>query len=157
MQGLHDLKHFAFRSDAKDQDCCQLISIYSDNWLKIQRLDPEFVASFTDPTSQMTPEFTQYFANQDRGKNPEEDTGTLSILHDTRSQLTQLETIVNEIQKVVGYHRVQIDTKEVDAENETILRGVRMRLITGKKIITLVLKVPVSYPDEPVKFSHGSL
>ena len=52
---------------------------------------------------------------------------------------------------------MHIDTKEVDAENEEIIKGMRIRIVSGKRIITLALKVPLNYPEEPVRFSHGNL
>ncbi len=57
----------------------------------------------------------------------------------------------------MGYNRVHIDTKEVDAENEEIIKGMRIRIVSGKRIITLALKIPLNYPEEPVQFSHGNL
>jgi hypothetical protein len=55
------------------------------------------------------------------------------------------------------FDRVQLDTKEVDAENDTVLKGARLRIFLGKKILTVAIKVTLNYPEEPIKFTYGSM
>jgi len=71
--------------------------------------------------------------------------------------LTHLESVLSELHQVKVFDRVHLDTKEVDAENDTVLKGARLRLFLGKKILTVALKVTLSYPEDPIKFTYGSM
>lgn len=52
---------------------------------------------------------------------------------------------------------MHLDTKEVDAENDTVLKGARLRIFLDKKILTVAIKIPLNYPEEPIKFTFGSM
>jgi len=71
--------------------------------------------------------------------------------------LTHLESVLSELHQVKVFDRVHLDTKEVDAENDTVLKGARLRLFLGKMILTVALKVTLSYPEDPIKFTYGSM
>jgi hypothetical protein len=107
----------------------------------------------------MSPDLTQYHEITEDGKNAEGDEvgSTLEIMQEPSPPLTQLDMLLLEIQNASGYNRINIDSKEVDSENESMLKGARLRVMVHKKILIVVIKIPRSYPEEPIKFSHGSM
>jgi len=54
---------------------------------------------------------------------------------------------------------IKIDAKEVDPNDERILKSIRIRImIDSQKIVQLVIKVPSDYPSlEGLDISHGNI
>ncbi len=59
---------------------------------------------------------------------------------------------MNEINTVIDFDKVIVDSKEVDSEDERIFKSMRIRLFLNKKIMSLFLKIPKLYPNEPLSF-----
>ncbi len=59
---------------------------------------------------------------------------------------------MNEINTIIDFDKVIVDSKEVDSEDERIFKSMRIRLFLNKKIMSLFLKIPNLYPNEPLSF-----
>jgi len=55
------------------------------------------------------------------------------------------------------FGHVLIDTREVDPENDTVIRSLKLRLINGDRVLTVFVRVPELYPTEPLSFSYGNM
>lgn len=59
---------------------------------------------------------------------------------------------MNEINSATEFDKVVVDSKEVDSEDDRIFKSMRLRLFLGKKILSLFLKIPRAYPEQPLIF-----
>lgn len=64
---------------------------------------------------------------------------------------------MNEINSVSDIDKVVVDSKEVDSEDDRIFKSMRLRFFLSKKIMSLFLKIPRVYPEQPLTFQHGNL
>lgn len=55
------------------------------------------------------------------------------------------------------FSNVLIDNREVDPENEAVIKSLKLRLINQDKVLTVFVRVPTGYPSEPLSFSHGNM
>ena len=148
-----DVKMFKFRYE-QETAMHQLMTMSSDNNLKIQKVDQEFIKLFNSSPFSMNSDLTQYQTSspQISESNANQKEGLIFT-----AQPTHTEAFLSEFSLISDFNKVIFDTKEVDPLNDTILKSMRVRLVIGEQILSLFIRLPLDYPREPLSFSYGNL